>query len=396
MVDVADVEDACRLVEYARETGIPLAVQPTGHSATPAVNESILVRTRHLDEVRVDPVRRTARVGSGVSWMQLHSGVARRGLLAVAGSAPGVGITGYTLGGGLSWFSRRFGWAAQSVTAIEGITADGARFRATTSNEPDLFWALRGGGGDYALVTALEFDLYPAPRLSGGSMRWPAERAPAVLAAFRETTEGAPDDLTVWFSQSHFPGAPALAGIDVTYLGEPEAARALLRPFADIGDHISDTLRPLQFDEIGSITNEPTAPGGGRQRATLLTGLTDDVINSFTAAPMAPLINIQIRHLGGALDRPSDTAAGPVELPYLANLVGRGDTTSAVNAMQNRVATYLEILEPVDSGRTPFTLLAPDQTAAQALSPDTLQRLRNVKRQLDPEFLFRSNYPVMA
>ncbi|ULN50751.1 FAD-binding protein [Mycolicibacterium goodii] len=394
VVDVADVGDASALVGYARETGTSLSIQPTGHSATPAANGSILVRTRHLDEVRVDPERKIARVGAGVSWTQLHSLVAQGGLLALAGSAPGVGITGYTLGGGLSWFSRRYGWAAQSVRAIEGICADGARFRATTDSEPDLFWALRGGGGDYGLVTAIEFDLYPAPNMCGGSLRWPARHAPAVLAAFRETTNTAPEELAVWFNQSHFPGAPPLTGIDVMYLGEPAAARALLKPFAGIANRISDTLRPLRFDEIGTITNEPTAPGGGRQRATLLTTLTDDVIESFTAVSMTPLINIQIRHLGGALGRPSDTAAGPIKEPYLANLVGRGDTQTAVEAMQSRVATYLELLKPINSGRTPFTLLAPEQTAAQALPNDSISRLQTIKERRDPQRVFRSNYPV--
>jgi hypothetical protein len=126
-----------------------------------------------------------------------------------------------------------------------------------------------------------------------------------------------------------------------------------------------------------------------------LTKLTDDVIASFTAVPMTPLINIQIRHLGGALGRPSDTAAGPIEEPYLANLVGRGDTQTAVDAMQGRVATYLELLKPVNSGRTPFTLLAPEQTAAQALPKDSIRRLQTIKERRDPQRVFRSNHPVM-
>lgn len=177
-------------------------------------------------------------------------------------------ITGYTLGGGLSWFSRKFGWAAESVVAFEVITAAGERLTVTDASEPDLFWALRGGGGDYALVTSIEFALKPAPSVYGGTMVWPAERASAVLSAFRDITATAPDELSLWCSLTQFPGAPALVRIDTTYLGRADAGIALLQPLDRVGGSLSDTRRVLPVTDIGTIAEEPTKPAASRQQGT--------------------------------------------------------------------------------------------------------------------------------
>jgi FAD/FMN-containing dehydrogenase len=396
VVEVADVDDAAALIRYARDEGVTLAAQPIGHGASRAANGAILVRTRRLDEIRVDPASVSARVGAGVSWAPVQAAAAPFGLLALAGSAPDVGVTGYTLGGGLSWFSRKYGWAADSIIAYDGLTADGERFRATPTSEPDLFWALRGGGGDYAIVTALEFTLQRAPALFGGSMQWPIHQTPAVLSTFRAVTATAPDELTVWLNRTRFPESPPTVRIDLTYLGNQDTAQSLLRAFDDIPDRQSDTRRPLRIEEIGSIANEPAAPTPSRYRATLLTSLDDGVLQTLATAPIDPLVNIQVRHLGGALSQPTTTAAGSLPEPYLATFTGLATSPAAATAMQSRVAAYLDALNHVDSDRTPFPFLAPEQTAAHAFSPETLSRLQEIKRHRDPGRVFRSNYPVLA
>ncbi|WP_240662293.1 FAD-binding oxidoreductase [Streptomyces sp. WAC 06738] len=198
VVEAADADDVAALVRFARRAGVAVATQPAGHGASGTVNGAVLLRTALLDEVRVDPAARIARVGAGVKWGRVQEEASRHGLTGLPGSSPVVSVTGYTLGGGVSWFSRAHGWAADSVTAFEVVDAEGVPARVTAESDPELFWALRGGGGDYAIVTATEFRLHPAPALYGGQMLWPGAQAREVLDVFRSVTASAPDELTVW------------------------------------------------------------------------------------------------------------------------------------------------------------------------------------------------------
>ncbi|QRY42622.1 FAD-binding oxidoreductase [Mycolicibacterium boenickei] len=394
VVDVADADDAAALIRFARNVGMPIAVQPNGHGASNAISGTILVRTAALDETHVDTATGTARVGPGVPWAGVQALASPAGLTGVAGSAPTVGITGYMLGGGLSWFSRKYGWAADSVSAFEVITANGERLTVTDTSEPDLFWALRGGGGDYAFVTSVEFGLKPAPSLFGGTMIWPANRAAAVISAFHDVTAAAPDELTVWCSLTRFPGAPALVRIDTTYLGRAEAAAPLLQPFDRIDGMLSDTRRAIPVSDLGRITDEPTQPAPSRQEATLVTGMTDQFIDALITQSIEPLMTVQIRHLGGALQRPSDTAAGPVAAPYLVSFLGMQPNPDSEAALKARTNGFLETLVPVNATKVPFNFLTPEQNAADAFDAGTLARLRAVKHHRDPDGVFRSNYPV--
>ncbi|WKG05024.1 FAD-binding oxidoreductase [Mycolicibacterium sp. HK-90] len=394
VVDIADADDATALIRFARNIGVPIAVQPNGHGASNEMDGTILVRTAALNETHVDTAAGTARVGPGVSWAEVQALASPAGLTGVAGSAPIVGVTGYLLGGGLSWFSRKYGWAAESVTGFEVITANGDRVSATAATEADLFWALRGGGGDYAFVTSVEFALKPAPSLYGGTMTWPVSRAAAVISAFRDVTAAAPEELTAWCSLAQFPGAPALVRIDTTYLGKAEAAAALLRPFDRIDGKLADTRRVLPISELGTITDEPTKPASSRQQATLVNGLTDQFVDTLLTQSLEPLMTVQIRHLGGALAGPSDTPAGPLAAPYLVSFLGMQPNPEGEAALRARTNAFLDTLAPVDTGRVPFNFLTPEQSAADVFDPDTLARLRAVKQHRDPDGVFRSNHPV--
>lgn len=389
VVEVADTDDVAALVRYARDAGRTLAVQPYGHGASGTTRDAILVRTNRIDEIRIDAENRTARIGAGVTSGPLQAAASAHGLTALAGSSPVVGVAGYVLGGGLSWFARAYGWAADSVTALEVIDAHGNPLRATASSETDLFWALRGGGGDYALVTAIELDLHPVAKLYGGQMLWPAHRGRQVIDAFREITATAPPELTLWWNLMNVPAGPAVVGIDITYLGDGEQARALLRPLDRIADRLSDSRRVLAIAELGTVSTEPTDPSPARSRTELLTHLDDSVAESLLAAPTVPLIT-QIRHLGGALAQPSSAVPGRMTEPYCLTFIAPQPTAQTAPAIQQR----LDALGEIRSGRTPFTFLTPGRTAADALAPEILARLREIKRRRDPHKVFRSNYPV--
>ncbi|MEU1726822.1 FAD-binding oxidoreductase [Nonomuraea sp. NPDC005692] len=395
VVEAADAEDVAALVRHAHLAGLTITTQPSGHGATGDTGEAILLRTTRLDHLHVNPAERVARAGAGVKWGRVQEAASEHGLTGLAGSSPAVTVTGYTLGGGLSWFGRAHGWAAGSVRALDIVDATGTRARITADNDPELFWALRGGGGDFAIVTAIEFDLHPAPDLYGGRMLWPAAMAPAVLEVYREITATAPDELTLWYDLLQFPGAAPLVAVDATYLGAGGDAETLMRPLEKVAGRLSDSRAVLPVAGLGGITAEPTDPGPGMSRAELLTGLTDEVAAALLEQPIAPLLSVQLRHLGGALARPSGLPAGHLAEPYALYLFGIPGQDGGA-AVRERMDRLTRALVPCTSGRKPFTFLAPGERAAAAFAPDDLARLRDVKRSRDPRGTFRSNFPVLA
>ncbi len=389
VVEVLDAVDVAAVVRHARSEGLTVTVQSQGHGATGDVDGVILLRTSRLDSVAVDAASRTARVGAGVLWRDAQAAAAPYGLTGLPGSSPVVSVTGYTLGGGLSWFGRAYGWAADSVVAFEIVDASGTAARVTADSDPDLFWALRGGGGDFAVVTALEYRLHPAPALYGGRLIWPAAQAAAVFDTFVQVTAAAPPELTVWTDLLQFPGAPPMVSVDVTYLGPAAEGSELTRPFEGIPEPISDSRTALPLTDLGTITAEPTDPSPGLSRGELLTGLPDDAVKALLASTIDPLISLQLRHLGGAFARPSDSPHGPLTEPYALSLYGRPSP-----ATQARQREIVEALTPYITGRKPYTALGPGDSAAAAFAPASLSRLQDIKRRRDPAGVFRGSYPV--
>lgn len=396
VVVAAEADDVAALVRYARRAGVPIAAQPSGHGASGDVAGAVLLRTRRLDEVRVDPATRIARVGAGVKWGRVQEEASRHGLTGLPGSSPVVSVTGYTLGGGVSWFSRAHGWAADSVTAFEVVGGDGEPARVTADSDPELFWALRGGGGDFALVTATEFRLHPAPALYGGQMLWPGTQARQVLDVFRTVTAKAPDELTVWTGLLSFPGADPVIAVHATYLGEGagDAGPELLRPFDAVEGRLDDNRALLPVHELGTITNEPTVPSPGILRGEMLTALDDTVVDTLLAEPIAPLFGVQLRHVGGALARPSDSPHGALTEPYVLYFFGVPVSPEVAEGVVARRGALLEALGDYVPGHKPYTFLSAGERAADAFGAESLARLRAVKRARDPQGVFRSNFPV--
>ncbi|MDG4820814.1 FAD-binding oxidoreductase [Asanoa sp. WMMD1127] len=394
VLEAADAADVAAIVRHAGAAGLSIATQANGHGATGRTAGTILLRTRRLDALVVDPVTRRARVGAGVSSGRLQAAAAAHGLTGMPGSSPVVSVAGVALGGGLSWFGRTHGWVADNVTAFDIVDADGRERHVTADTEPDLFWALRGGGGSFAIVTALELTLHPAPSLYGGRVLWPAEHAPAVLDGFRDITATAPDALTLWLDLLHFPGAAPMVALDVTYLGDAKEARELLEPLDRLPRPLSDSVRLMSVAELGSITAEPTEPSAGLSRGELLTTLDDVTARTLLEQPIEPLLSVQLRHLGGALARPSDSPHGTLTEPYAMYLFGLPTDAArarAVAAKQRALAAALPT-----SGRKPFTFLNPGEAITDAFSAEVVERLRDVKRRHDPHHMFRANFPVTS
>ena len=392
VVELADDADAVGLVRYAKDNGTPITVQPSGHGASGNTADAILVRTGRLDSVEVDPDRRSARAGAGVKWGAVLAEAGKHGLTGLAGSSPLVSVVGYTLGGGLSWFGRKYGVAAESVTALDVVLASGETARVTAESESELFWALRGGGGDFAVVTAMEFGLHPTPVLYGGRMMWPDHRTRAVFEAFADITATAPDELTMGVGRLKPPGAPAMVGVDLAFLGPADDARDLLGPLELIGDAIADTRGPVAVADLGEISDDPVDPSAVKARADLLSELD---LDRLLAEPIDPLLAVQVRHLGGALALPGSGPTGGIDEPYVLNQLGLLPDPQSAAAVGDKQARIIEGLGTAVTGRKkPYTALGPGDSAADVFTEPVLERLRRVKRTYDPDGIIRANHPV--
>ncbi|MVU80069.1 FAD-binding protein [Nocardia sp. ET3-3] len=394
VVHVENADDMAAVVRYARDAGLSVTAQPNGHGASGDTAGAILVRTRLLDRVEVDPVRRRARVGAGATWGEVQAAAAPHGLTGLAGSSPVVSVVGYTLGGGLSWFGRAYGWAADSVRAFDIVDADGRGARVTAESDPELFWGLCGGGGDFALVTAMEFDLHPAAALFGGTIAWPAAHTEAVRDAFLDITGQAPPELTVWLNRLRLPQLPPMITIAAAYLGDPARGRELLRRLDTIDGKLGDTRRELSPAEVGAIVPEPTDPAPGLVRTELLTALDDTAAEILLDTSIDPLFGIQLRHLGGALAEPTRGAVPAFAESYSLALQAVGsdpDTVAAAHATQKRIVSDLGARV---TGRKPYTVLSPGDSLADVFDTGTLDRLRTLKRTRDPHGVFRANFPI--
>ncbi|GAB3996698.1 FAD-binding oxidoreductase [Glycomyces albus] len=394
VVEAADAADVAALVRFAARNGRTVAAQPNGHGASGNADGTILLRTGRLDRIEIDPVAKRATIGAGVRSGDLQRAAAAHGLTGLPGSSPVVSVTGVALGGGLSWFGRAFGWVSDAVSAFDIVDARGVPRRITADSDPDLFWALRGGGGDYAIVTALEMELREAPEVFGGRVLWHASHARAVVAAFRAMTAAAPDSLSAWLEFMQFPGAEPMIAIDATHLGPESEARALQTVIDRLPAPLSDTRAAMTAADLGSITGDPTDPGPGLSRTELLTDLDDAAIEALTVEPVSPLMIVQIRHLGGALAAPSDSPHGPLAEPYAAYMFGVPTdpaSAGAIEAKQRALAAALPV-----SGRKPVTFLNPTERLSDALPAASIERLRLVKTAHDPDGVLRANFSPLA
>lgn len=338
-------------------------------------------------------MRRTARIGAGVRSGDLQRAVAEHGLTALPGSSPVVSVAGVVAGGGLSWFGRALGWVANSVTAFDVVDADGHERTVDAATDPDLCWALRGGGGDYAIVTGLHLALHVAPSVVGGRVLWEGAHAARVAEAFRAITATAPRELTLWLTRMELPWTDPLVAIDMSFLGTEAGAREVMADLDHLPRPLADGRRPMSVADLGTITDEPTDPAPGRSWGELLTALDDAALAALFGEAIAPLSVVQVRHLGGALAEHSDSPHGPLEEPYLVYLLGVAPDAAraaGIGAAQRELASRLPT-----SGRKPLTFLAPGEHLGKALPAASIERLRTVKAQHDPRRVVRGNFSVL-
>jgi FAD/FMN-containing dehydrogenase len=404
-----DVGEVVAAVRYARDRGLRVAPQATGHnvSAYGALDDALLVDVRHLQDVSIDPGARRVRVGAGVKWERVSPRLSDHGLAGLHGSSPDVGIAGYSLGGGMGWLARRYGLQANSVTAIELVLADGRHVRTDAVHEPDLFWALRGGNGNFGVVTAIEFAVYPLEELYAGAMFFPFERSAEVLHTWARMLDGLPDELMTWASLLHLPDLPwvpeharggSFAVVSGAFLGDAPEGRELLRPIRDLGP-VVDTFAMVPPAALGELAMDPPDPLPFHLAHQMLGGLPSDAVDAILAAAGpgsgAPVAMVQLRHLGGALARVAPGAGARATLPGEVCMVALGVTPDADSArpVHDALATLERGVLPWRVGDYPNFVERPVD-ASRFFDAATWRRLRDVKAEYDPDDLFRGNHRI--
>jgi FAD/FMN-containing dehydrogenase len=402
-------EDVAAAVRAARRHGMPLAVQSTGHGTWTTADGTLLLRLSAMDDVVVDPVARTATVGPGATWHQVNRASTVHGLGSLAGRCGTVGVTGYTLGGGSAWLSRTHGFAADSMVSAEVVTADGTVVRASADENADLFWALRGGGGSFGIVTSLTFRLYPAERVFSGMSYYPAERAPAILAAYRAWSADEPDGMNTAVLLMRLPPAPAIpeplrgrqvVAIRVFAVTDEATGRREVAPLLDAaGPALVDAFAERAFADASVATNGPDAPAmPHRQLFHHFDDLGDDLLETMVAAalaPDAPYVFVELRHWGGAMADPGP-GAGPTghrHTPYSVMAVAPYLTPDRA-AVDTRVDRLDHSLAEHATGEAFLNLVTELDRTASAFTPDNYARLRAVKRRWDPEDVFRPSHHI--
>jgi hypothetical protein len=404
-------DEVVAAVNFARDRGLRVAVQAEGHGAGGLAgvgSDTLLLKMGRMTGAEIDAESRRARVSAAAKWSEVSMLASPHSLAALSGSSAEVGVVGYTLGGGHGWLARKHGLACNSVLAAEIVTADGELVRVDRNNEPDLFWALRGAGGNFGAVTALEFELYPAPELYAGMVAWPWERSADVLQAWREWLPTLPDEMSTWARILQVPPLPdipevvrgrQLVVVEGAYLGGQEAGHELLRPLREIAPEL-DTFALVPPAALGHLHMDPEDPVPFAMNGQLLDELSaaaiDTIVEVAGPGSGSPLLSLELRQLGGALRQapPDPGALASLDHAILTLGVGMIMDPGVGIAINRHLDLTASALEPWDSGvRYANFSDAPTDTRL-CYAPETFDRLQEVKARYDPEDMFRANHAI--
>jgi FAD/FMN-containing dehydrogenase len=409
----SSTDDVVAAVNFGREHGIPVAVRGGGHSAAGkgTCDDGIVIDLSPMNTVEVDAGRRTARAGGGTTWGLFDAATQAEGLATPGGVISTTGIAGLTLGGGYGWLSRRFGLSCDNLISADVVTADGRQISCSEESNADLFWGLRGGGGNFGVVTNFEFRLHPVgPLVLGGLIGWPLDRAPEILAFHREQTRDLPDELGI---STAFVTAPPLPFVPeelqfthcivviVCYSGDPDEGRDVLKPWLDLAPPIQ-MVEAMPYTIMNSIQDD-LAPRGRHSywKSGYLTELTDVVVDAATdvaAMVPSPFSLAEVILWGGAIARVPDaaTAFGQRQDRFVFNALSMWEDVSTTEANVAWARAFYAAMEPAKSAGVYVNFLSeegPDRVR-EAYGGAKFRRLQALKDEYDPTNLFRYNQNI--
>lgn len=401
-------DDVAEAVRFARAHGLRVAVQATGHGVGRPADGALLIVTSRMNRVAVDPVARTARIEAGATWAPVLETAQAHGLAPLLGSSPTVGAVGYTLGGGMGWLARRHGLSSDLVRAFELVTPDGIEVRTSADQQPELFWALKGGGaGALGVVTAMEIELVPLTTVYGGNLLYPAEMAGEVLTRWRDWIRTVPDELTSAVTLMNYPPLDAvpepLRGRSFVQLrgvwcGDLREGQVLLDQWREWQAPVMDLFGPMPFTEIATVSNDPVDPIPAMVTTEWFDHLVDEAIDVVVRAAFPPdtppvLVFAELRHAGGAMARRASEAANDRGRSgeVLLEMVGAVATPETAPALDSHLRATRLALAPYVTGATYLNFTEgreKQERTATAFSRGHLERVAAVKAAVDADDRF--------
>jgi FAD/FMN-containing dehydrogenase len=408
VVEVADAADVQAAVRFAATFGIEVAVQLTGHGATRFTRPTLLVQTGRLDELTI--TGGSARVGAGVRWKQVLEAAVPLGFAGLAGSAPDVGVVGYLTGGGMSPVGRSYGYGSDHVTAFDVVTGDGELRRATATENPALFWGLRGGKGALGIVTAVEFDLVAPAWILGGCLYFDGADAAAVVHAWRDWTQDLPEEASTSLAILRLPEMPAvpapLAGrttvaVRFAWTGNPAEGKQVVAPMTLAAPVIFGGVDVMPFTAVGMIHSDPVDPMPVHERAMLLRELPAQAVDALlaVAGPDAacPQVIVEMRLMGGAIARAPKVPSAVChrDAAYTIMTIGM-DIPPLIEATDANAEQVMAALSPWSDGvgLPNFAISADPAVVARNYDAATLDRLRSLAEAYDPHMVIAGAHAV--
>jgi len=398
---VANVQAAIR---FGRDNDLPIAIRGGGHNVggLAVVDEGLVIDLGGMRDVSVNPATRTASVGGGATWADFDKAAAAHGLATTGGVISTTGVAGLTLGGGLGWLMRSYGMACDNLAGADVVTAEGQLLHASATDNPDLFWALRGGG-NFGVVTTLEFNLHPVSTIFGGMLLYPLARARDVYKLMRAVTQSAPDALMIVTAMLHSPEGVPVVGIAMCYNGSLEDAERAIKPIRDFGAPIAGEVGLMPYAAVQQMLDEGFPKGlQVHWRSEFLADLSDELIDAMVAAyetVPSPLSAMLIEQFGGAVQRvPRDAMAyDQRDAGYNVVIISRWADPSEADRNVAWARSTSEAVRRFTNGHVYVNYIdqgeGTDRVRA-AFGPDKFARLAAIKKTYDPGNVFRMNQNI--
>jgi FAD/FMN-containing dehydrogenase len=409
--DVSDVQHA---IGFARNQDLELAVRGGGHSIPgfSTCDGGLVIDLSPMKAIEVDPEARRAVAQGGLTWGEFDAATQEHGLAVTGGLISTTGVAGFTLGGGIGWLLRKHGLACDNLQAAEVVTADGQVLRASASEDPDLLWGLRGGGGNFGVVTSFEFELHPVgPTVAAGPVFYPGDRVEEVLGFYRDFVEDTPDELTMLANLLTAPPAPflpeewhgkKLVALIGCYAGEVEEGVEAMQPLRDLGDPVADLVGPMPYVQAQSLVDD-LYPKGTKayMKAGYLRELDDHAIETaarFHREATSPAGEIHLHQFGGAVARvgEGETAYGERQAPFVLNILAMSHEPGPIDPHVKWAREFYGAIEPSLTGGAYINFLSAEGAARveAAYGAEKFARLRDLKDRYDPTNLFHRNQNV--
>jgi len=416
VVRPASTDDVVRAVRFATSEGLPIAVRGGAHSVAgfSTCDDGIVIDLGGMNTVDVDVKAQRATAGGGTKWVDFDAATQEHGLATTGGLVSSTGVGGFALGGGIGHLVRKYGLTCDNLLAAELVTADGSVVHASEQDNPELFWALRGGGGNFGVVTSFELALHPVgPTVLGGVIFYPGEEAEQIVSGWRDAVESAPDELSTLVNLTTAPPAPFIpeewhfkkvAAVAACWAGDPDEGEDAVKSLRTLGTPIVDLIGPIPYVGLQQLLDALWEAGAANYfTSAFINGLPDDAISTYAefhrTSPDLPVqAELHIHHLGGAMGRvPADaTAFTDRTSPYIVNCIARTPEAADLAPHRDWARAARDAMAAYGDGAVyvNFTSEGGADKVKAAYPAEVYARLQKVKRAFDPDNVFRFNQNI--